>query len=61
MKFPLPRVKFLPWGDSGVANVQGIMAVEHFRLDKRAGEFFPEVLRSVRQALAYLLELPQPA
>ncbi len=54
---PLPRVKFLPGNDRGVANVQGIVAVEHFRLGKRAGEFYPEVLAKVREALAYFLEL----
>jgi mRNA-degrading endonuclease toxin of MazEF toxin-antitoxin module len=54
---PLPRVKFLPGNDRGVANVQGVAAVEHFRLGKRAGEFYPEVLAQVRDALAYLLEL----
>jgi len=54
---PLPKVRFLPGNDRGVANVQGITAVEHFRLGKRAGEFHPEVLASVRDALAYLLEL----
>ena len=54
---PLPRVKFLPGNDRGVANVQGIAAVEHFRLGKRAGEFYPEVLAQVRDAPAYLLEL----
>ena len=54
---PLPRVKFLPGGEPGVANVQGIMAVEHFRFGKSAGEFIPDVLKNVRQALAYMLEL----
>ena len=42
---PLPGVKFLPGNDRGVANVQG------------AGEFYPEVLAQVRDALACLLEL----
>jgi mRNA-degrading endonuclease toxin of MazEF toxin-antitoxin module len=50
-------VKFLPGNDRGVANVQGVAAVEHFRLGKRAGEFYPEVLAQVRDALACLLEL----
>jgi mRNA-degrading endonuclease toxin of MazEF toxin-antitoxin module len=54
---PFPRVKFLPGNDRGVANVQGIGAVENFRLGKRAGEFYPEVLAQARDALAYLLEL----
>jgi len=53
----LPKVGFLPGHDRGVANVQGIAAVEHFRLGKRAGEFAPKVLAEVRDALAYLLEL----
>ena len=57
---PLPRVKFLPGNDLGVANAQGIAAVEHFRLGKRAGEYSPEVVAKVRKALAYLLELPYP-
>jgi mRNA interferase MazF len=54
---PLPKVKFLPGNDRGVANVQGIAAVEHFRLRNRAGQFHPEVLAQIREALAYLLEL----
>ncbi len=54
---PLPKVKFLPGNDRGVANVQGIVAVEHFRLDRRAGEFHPDILAQVRLALAYMLEL----
>jgi mRNA-degrading endonuclease toxin of MazEF toxin-antitoxin module len=54
---PLPRVKFLPGNDRGVVNIQGITAVEHFRLGRRAGEFFPAVLAQVKDALAYLLEL----
>jgi mRNA interferase MazF len=54
---PLPRVKFLPGNDLGVANVQDIAAVEHFRLGRRAGEFHSEVLAKVRDTLAFLLEL----
>jgi len=54
---PLPKVKFLPGNDVGVANIQGITAVEHHRLGKRAGEFQPGVLAGVKDALAYLLEL----
>jgi mRNA-degrading endonuclease toxin of MazEF toxin-antitoxin module len=53
----LPKVKFLPGNDRGVAHVQGIEAVEHFRLGKRAGENHAEVLAKVRNALAYFLEL----
>ena len=54
---PMPKVRFLPGNDRGVANVQGVAAVEHFRLGPRAGEFHPEVLAKVRDALAYLLDL----
>ena len=54
---PLPKARFLPGNDPGVANVQGLAAVEHFRLGRRAGEFHPQVLAGVRQAPAYLLEL----
>ena len=54
---PLPKVKFLPGEDNGVANAQGIAAVEHFRLGRRAGEFHAEVLAKVRAAMAYLFEL----
>lgn len=54
---PLPQVRFLPGNEQGVVNVQGIMAVEHFHLGRRAGEFHPEVLAKVKDALAYLFEL----
>jgi mRNA-degrading endonuclease toxin of MazEF toxin-antitoxin module len=54
---PLPKARFLPGNERGVANAQGITAVEHFRLGQRAGDFHPEVLAKVRAALAYLLEL----
>jgi mRNA interferase MazF len=54
---PLPRVRWMPGADKGVANVQGIVAVEHHRLERRAGRFEPDVIESVRNALAWMLEL----
>jgi mRNA interferase MazF len=57
----LPRVKWLPGNDRGVANVQGITAIEHHRLGRRAGRFEPPVLKSVRAACAWMLELEHPS
>jgi mRNA-degrading endonuclease toxin of MazEF toxin-antitoxin module len=54
---PLPRVRWMPGADEGVANVQGLTAVENHRLERRAGRFEPEVIRSVRNKIAWLLEL----
>lgn len=53
----LPRVRWMPGADEGVANVQGLTAVENHRLARRAGRFEPEVLQSVRNKIAWLLEL----
>lgn len=55
---PLPRVKWLPGNDTGVANVQGITSVEHHRLGRMAGRFFPEVVEAVQTACGWMLELP---
>lgn len=54
----LPRVKWLPGNDNGVANVQGLTAVEHHRLGRMAGRFFPEVVQSVQAACGWMLEIP---
>jgi hypothetical protein len=43
--------------DEGVANVQGITAVEYHRLQRRAGQFDPRVIQNVRKAIAWMLEL----
>jgi len=58
---PVPRVRWLPGADDGVANVQGITAIEFHRLRQRAGRFEPAVLRKVRHAIAWMLELEQPS
>ena len=54
---PVPRVRWMPGADEGVANVQGITSVEHHRLERRAGRFDPAVIESVRKAISWMLEL----
>ena len=54
---PLPRVRWLPGEDDGVANVQGLSSVENHRLARRAGQFEARVARTVRDKIAWLLEL----
>jgi len=56
-EIPVPRVRWLPGADEGVANVQGITSVEHHRLEKRAGRFENSVIKSVREGIAWSLEL----
>ena len=57
----IPRVRWLPGAAQGVANVQGLMAVEHHRLQRRAGQFEPAVVQKVRKAVAWMLELENVA
>lgn len=54
---PLPRVKWMPGPDEGVANVLGIQAIEHHRLERRAGRYDASVLASVRERIAWMIEL----
>ncbi|PWU20322.1 MAG: transcriptional regulator [Verrucomicrobia bacterium] len=53
----LPRVKWMPGSEAGVANVLGIEAVEHHRFERRAGRFDAAVLAAVRERIAWMLEL----
>jgi mRNA interferase MazF len=53
----LPRVRWLPGADEGVANIQGLTSVENHRLERRAGQFEPRTILAVRQKIAWLLEL----
>ena len=53
----LPRVRWLPGADEGVANVQGLTSVENYRLERRAGQFESPVTAAVRKKIAWLLEL----
>ncbi len=53
----LPRVRWLPGTDEGAANVQGLTSVENHRLERRAGQFEARVIKSVREKIAWLLEL----
>jgi len=54
---PVPHVRWMPGADDGVANVQGIAAVEYHRLERRAGRFEAAVVRAVRMGIAWMLEL----
>jgi mRNA interferase MazF len=53
----LPRVKWMPGSDDGVANVLGIESVEHHRFERRAGRYDPTVLAAVRDRIAWMLEV----
>ena len=53
----LPRVRWLPGADEGAANVLGLTSIENNRLERRAGQFETRVLQSVRNKIAWLLEL----
>jgi mRNA interferase MazF len=50
----LPRVRWMPGADEGVANVQGITSIEYSRLEKRAARLDPQVLQQVRMRLAWI-------
>lgn len=54
---PLPRVKWLPGSDEGVANVLGIEAIEHHRFERRAGRYEPAVIEAVRKRIGWMLEI----
>ncbi len=54
---PIPRVRWMPGADEGVANIQGITSVEHHRLERRAGRFDPTVTRKVREIVGWMIEL----
>jgi mRNA interferase MazF len=57
----IPRVRWMPGADDGVANVQGATSVEWHRLKNRAGRFEPSVIASVRAGVAWMLELENPS
>ena len=52
---PVPRVRWMPGADEGVANVQGITSLEHHRLERRVARFDPAVIQSVRKAISWML------
>jgi mRNA-degrading endonuclease toxin of MazEF toxin-antitoxin module len=54
---PLPRVKWLPGADDGVANVLGIESIEHHRFERRAGRYELSVLAAVRKRIAGMIEI----
>ena len=53
----IPRVRWMPGSDKGVANVQGITSIEYRRLERRLGRFDLSVGAHVRKAIAWMLEL----
>ena len=54
---PIPRVRWMPGADEGIANVQGITSIEHRRLERYAGRFESSVITKVRDAIAWMIEL----
>ena len=57
----VPRVRWMPGTDEGVANVQGITSIEHRRLGRKSGCFQAPVIAAVRKAVAWMLELENPS
>jgi mRNA interferase MazF len=53
----LPRVRWMPGPDLGVANVLGITAVEHHRLARRAGRYESGTVAAVRKRIGWVIEL----
>ncbi|HUC86406.1 MAG TPA: type II toxin-antitoxin system PemK/MazF family toxin [Candidatus Acidoferrales bacterium] len=54
---PLPRVKWMPGSDDGVANVLGLESVEHHRFERRAGRYEAPVVAAVRKRIGWMLEI----
>jgi mRNA interferase MazF len=53
----IPRVRWMPGADPGVANILGVTSIEFHRLTRRAGRFEAEVIQDVRKAMAWMLEI----
>ena len=53
----LPRVKWMPGTENGVANVLGITSIEQHRLERRAGRYEPGLVAAVRKRIAWMIEL----
>ena len=53
----LPRVRWLPGAEDGVANVLGITSIEHHRLERRAGRYEPRAVAAIRKRIGWMLEL----
>jgi mRNA interferase MazF len=57
----LPTVRWMPGADRGVANILGMLAVEHHFLIRKAGRFEASIIQNIRKAVAWMLELePTP-
>ena len=53
----LPRVRWMPGSEEGVANVLGIQAVEHHRFNRRAGRYDASVIAAVRKRIGWMIEI----
>lgn len=53
----LPRVRWMPGAEDGVANVLGITSIEHHRLERRAGRYEPAIVAAVRKRIGWMIEL----
>jgi len=53
----LPRVKWMPGAENGVANVLGITSIEQHRLERRAGRYELGVVAGVRKRIGWMIEL----
>ena len=54
---PLPRVKWMPGQDEGVANILGTESVEHHRFERPAGRYEASVLAAARERIAWMIEI----
>ncbi|MHB8521519.1 MAG: type II toxin-antitoxin system PemK/MazF family toxin [Limisphaerales bacterium] len=55
---PLGKLPFLH--EESTANVQGIGSIAHVRLQRRLGRIPPDLLASIKQALAFALDFTAP-
>jgi mRNA interferase MazF len=53
----LPRVRWMPGAEDGVANAQGVTSIEYARLERKAGRYEVKIIEEVRAAIAWMLEL----
>ena len=53
----LPRVKWMPGSNDGVANVLGLESIEHHRLERCAGRYDASIVAAVRERIGWMLEI----
>ncbi len=54
---PLPRVKWMPGSEAGVANVLGIESIEHHGFERCAGRYEAALIAVVRKRIGWMLEI----